>query len=853
MRSSSWGHGAVVAAVVAVWYATNGGFAVFAKLELSSADDPTRRAHDLTILQFSVGGLAGLIYACFTCLFTSHQDLFSNVQKVVSLNGGLLTIVHVSALHLLGGLFTNIAYAHASAAATQVLKASEPIITVVLVAVLTGVLPNKRALAGVLLIPVGILIFTMGDKALSFDGVRYTALSSLCLPIRNIFGKNLNQAMGSANTFVVATWGAQLLYVPIYCSILLCSGGSMPSFSSKHLLLAAICYTAYNCASFIFLGMFTPVTHSVANGLKRVVSIIVAAAYFQSSLPNMFLPGLLVLFAGIGLYIMSKYTAATDSSQKLSDHDVKRPFEPNRGVTILLALAFLFLMYRDSSMLCVQIKDANHTVANAYNTVDIPTSTNFLDSFSLDTSTFRNEVIESAVEPRADPSRNHDELLNSDCLMPRLSSRHSVIGPFALPKLAGTKCDDGNISTFMDACDGTGICSGTVKYFDKDPLRTQWFLGNDALWVFNRNLHSESKFDSEDKLLEAYPTANKTLILQTSRNFGDEIGPLLMSWMSGRKTAFDPKTPNYLVVGSVADWVTKYNSYGKWNVTLWGPGSKMNVAWKLSATAKAVCLDYRSFRGPYTRSLCIETGCGCPDVYGDPALLLPFFYLPKPNPKVKLDVCIIPHINEYTPRNPVEGWLHATGLYSVAENTSLTGNKGTPARYFPPYGVYDGVLNGTVHARFIDIRLNESQYDIFIDSLVDCPWVATSSLHGAILAEAYRIPWRLIVFEGKVPSEKMFKYEDFMLSIGIHYQSSVLGRRTALKEYSPNELQKMLNLKPTIAQFTDRSSPLVDYEALINACPFVQPEVRNRLLRAIRSRRRVHPVGIDKNNTMSTF
>jgi len=325
----------------------------------------------------------------------------------------------------------------------------------------------------------------------------------------------------------------------------------------------------------------------------------------------------------------------------------------------------------------------------------------------------------------------------------------------------------------MDVCDGAGTCSGTVDHPDLPPLRTEWFQVNDPLALINRAFHPKSPLKSIAELQERYPTAVRW---HNIPNFGDELGPLLLRWLSGRQVALDRKAPDYLVVGSVADFVTKNRVYGYKNVTLWGPGTKFfgKGAWN-NSKGTARCLDYRSFRGPFTRSMCLESGCRCPAVYGDPALLLPFFYRPTRTPTAnRIDLCIIPHINEYNPPNTVEGWLHKAGVPSVVsaessrESSRRDSTSGTPRRYFPPFGTHDGMLDGHTNVRFIDIRANQSEYAIFVDALIGCPWVASTSLHGVILAEAYRVPWQLIVFEGPERAsqpETMLKYEVSTLAL----------------------------------------------------------------------------------------
>lgn len=105
--------------------------------------------------------------------------------------------------------------------------------------------------------------------------------------------------------------------------------------------------------------------------------------------------------------------------------------------------------------------------------------------------------------------------------------------------------------------------------------------------------------------------------------------------------------------------------------------------------------DFRAVRGPLTRELVQEYGHKCPEVYGDPAILMPLIYQPKV--EKKHDLLVIPQFvteSEFRKNHP--------NLYMVSMNTN--------------------------------------DYKSVIDAIVSSKMVITSSLHGIILAEAYGVP-----------------------------------------------------------------------------------------------------------------
>lgn len=130
-------------------------------------------------------------------------------------------------------------------------------------------------------------------------------------------------------------------------------------------------------------------------------------------------------------------------------------------------------------------------------------------------------------------------------------------------------------------------------------------------------------------------------------------------------------------------------------------------------------LDIRAVRGPLTRDLFLKLGHKCPEVYGDPGILMPLIYQPSVTEK-KHDYMVIP---QYTTENEVRKYIPGDQL----------------------------------------ISMNTNDYKSVIDRIVSCRKVYSSSLHGIILAEAYGIP--AVFFRG-IPSIVDFKYKDYYASTG---------------------------------------------------------------------------------------
>ena len=176
---------------------------------------------------------------------------------------------------------------------------------------------------------------------------------------------------------------------------------------------------------------------------------------------------------------------------------------------------------------------------------------------------------------------------------------------------------------------------------------------------------------------------------------------------------------NYLVIGSTIDMLCKKNT------EVWGAGL-INGNTLLVTKPKRVY----AVRGPLTRKALLKQGIKCPPIYGDPGLLVSSYY--KPDVKKKYKYGFIPH------RSNID----------ELKNMTIEGKKITE---------FEDIL-------IIDLSSYKTWTDI-PDLICSCENIISSSLHGLILAESYKIPNLWIKF-GKPLIGDSFKFHDFFLSIG---------------------------------------------------------------------------------------
>lgn len=242
-------------------------------------------------------------------------------------------------------------------------------------------------------------------------------------------------------------------------------------------------------------------------------------------------------------------------------------------------------------------------------------------------------------------------------------------------------------------------------------------------------------------------------------NWGDDINAILVKLISGRQVipyqiCWYPRK-HYLCVGSIIQW------YSDKNAIIWGSGLLYPTD-KITPPKKILAV-----RGPLTRECLLKSGIHCPPIYGDPALLFPQFYMPKIKKIYKYG--IICHVSEI----------------------------------FQLKNVFCNIPNSI----FIDIK-NYKKWNYFIDQILSCEIILSSSLHGIIIADAYSIPNLWCKFSQYEAENNGFKFKDYFLSVGKNIEAP----------HSFNSVQDLKEIEEKIIKSWKK--PIIDTDKLLSTCPF---------------------------------
>ena len=210
--------------------------------------------------------------------------------------------------------------------------------------------------------------------------------------------------------------------------------------------------------------------------------------------------------------------------------------------------------------------------------------------------------------------------------------------------------------------------------------------------------------------------------LSKLENYGDLLSQYLAEKISNQKViAIEHPSKgfqkylykHYITIGSIISSATKKS-------IIWGSG----IIKKNDNIRRA---KFLAVRGPRTRQRILDLGLDCPEVYGDPGILLPDFYENKLIKK-KFKIGVIPHYIDF-----------------IKVNEKLKNDK-----------------------RIKVINLLTDNIEKTTDEILECQNIISSSLHGLIIPQTYRIPSLWVKFSNNLSGDNI-KFYDYFESMDINF------------------------------------------------------------------------------------
>lgn len=225
------------------------------------------------------------------------------------------------------GLFASLAHAFSVLALGagavsfgQIVKSAEPVFAAATNAILLGDIDHPMVYAALIPIIGGVGLASLKELSFSWTALIAASAANQSAALKNVvskgvMGKPWAKALGAQNTYAVVTIMALLFTLPfvavfdyktfgaVYEQVL--AMGTKQDVI-KYSSLSGLAFYLYNEASFLTLSKLSPVTHSVANTLKRVVIIVASCIVFNT--PMSFIGGVGSSIAVLGtlLYSLAK-------------------------------------------------------------------------------------------------------------------------------------------------------------------------------------------------------------------------------------------------------------------------------------------------------------------------------------------------------------------------------------------------------------------------------------------------------------------------------------------------------------------------------------------------------------------
>ena len=202
----------------------------------------------------------------------------------------------------------------------QIVKAAEPVFAAATNAVLLKDIDHPMVYAALIPIIGGVGLASLKELSFTWTALIAASLANQAAALKNVvskgvMGKPWAKALGPSNTYAVINILALVATLPLvaffdvkdFPAVLAqITKAGTTNDAIKYSLLSGLTFYLYNEASFLALSRLSPVTHSVANTLKRVVIIVASCIVFKTPMSLLGGIGSAVAVLGTLLYSLAK-------------------------------------------------------------------------------------------------------------------------------------------------------------------------------------------------------------------------------------------------------------------------------------------------------------------------------------------------------------------------------------------------------------------------------------------------------------------------------------------------------------------------------------------------------------------
>ena len=291
----------------ALWYLFNIGYNIYNKRALNVLPMPWT----LATLQL----FAGIPYVLLLWSTGARKT-----PKLTQDN--LKTLFPVACGHLGTHIGAVISLGAGAVSFTHIVKASEPVVSAALSAVMLGAFYSPITYLTLLPIVGGVALASLKELSFTWLGFGAAMLSNVSSALRGILAKKtmgggVGENMNETNLYAVMTIMAFAVLLPVSLLVetpkavgaaintAVAAGTSKKDLAILSALSGAY-YYLYNEVAFLALGRVNPVTHAVGNTIKRVVIIIASVIAFNTPISRLGVIGSSIAITGTLLYSLAK-------------------------------------------------------------------------------------------------------------------------------------------------------------------------------------------------------------------------------------------------------------------------------------------------------------------------------------------------------------------------------------------------------------------------------------------------------------------------------------------------------------------------------------------------------------------
>lgn len=308
-----WNENTKLSIYLAVWYIGNIAYNIYNKkacMALGKDDHGHSNAHwTLSAVQLLVGVL--FVVPQWLLGVRKSPNLTLDNWKELSPVGLFTALAHAFSVLALGA---------GAVSFGQIVKAGEPVFAAATNALILKDIDHPMVYAALIPIIGGVGLASLKELSFTWTALIAASLANQAAALKNVVAKGVMskpwaKAMGSQNGYSVITILALLATIPLVAIFdakdfvrvfdqvqKMGTGADVIKYAG----LSGLAFYLYNEASFLALDRLSPVTHSVANTLKRVVIIVASCIVFQTPVSLLGSIGSGIAILGTLLYSLAK-------------------------------------------------------------------------------------------------------------------------------------------------------------------------------------------------------------------------------------------------------------------------------------------------------------------------------------------------------------------------------------------------------------------------------------------------------------------------------------------------------------------------------------------------------------------